>query len=229
MRTIVRTAILSAMLVLGAYAYGQDQIEEISTSPRKVTFGIRGGLSMSNLTSNYDGDAYTEKVKIGYNIGAIMDCHLTKDFYLRTGLTLTSKGAKVEKIVDLDGTEYSSKMNAVYLQVPVYFTFKTFIGSSSNMKISVAGGPFFAYGVAGKSTIEQKNSNRAGSVDTFDKDWIWNRPDIGLGIEVGLEIEKLVFTLGSDAGLARVWKKGVFNGDPYTRNDASYLTVGYNF
>lgn len=228
MKTIIKTILLSTLLILGSYAYAQHEIAEIPDSPKKITFGIRGGMNISNLTSYYDGDTYTEKLKVGYNLGATMDCHLTKDFYIRTGLSLTSKGAKVDKIIDIDGIEYSSKMEAVYLQVPVYFAYKTFMGNSSNMKISVAGGPYFAYGIAGNSELKQKSSGRTLDVDTFDN-WIWNRPDIGIGIEVSLEVQKLVFTLGSDVGLARVWKKGVFDGDPYTRNDTSYLSLGYNF
>lgn len=228
MTTIFRTVLFSFMLISASYTHAQHGISELPYSPKKVTFGIRGGLNISNLTTNYDNEVYNEKVKFGYNIGATMDCHLAKDFYIRTGLGLTSKGAIV-KDLRFEEVSYESKMNAVYLQVPIYFAYKTFFRGTSDMKVSIAGGPYVAYGVAGQSTQKTQTGTVVGKADTFGDGWVWNKPDIGVGIEVSLEVKKIVFTLGTEGGLTRAWKSDAFQGNPYTRNSASYLSVGYNF
>lgn len=230
MKTIIKNILIAIALLLGSQAYAQHGLTEIPDSPQKVTFGVRAGINLSNLTSYYDGDTYNEKLRFGYNVGAVMDCHLSKDFYLRTGLSIASKGAKVEDITfeDMPG-KYESKMEAIYLQLPVYFTYKTTLAGNENNKISLAGGPYFAYGIAGSCKYYNKAGGLEGTGDTFGDDALWNRPDVGIGFEVALELQKLVFTIGSEAGFARAWKKEFLNKDAHVTNQSTYISVGYNF
>lgn len=230
MKTIIKNTLIAIALLVASQSYAQHEITEMPVSPPKVTFGVRAGLNLSNLTSYHDGKTYNEKLRVAYNIGAIMDCHLAKDFYLRTGLSIASKGAKVEDIT-MEGFsgKLEGKMEAVYLQLPLYFTYKTAMPRNPNYKLSIAGGPFFAYGIAGDSKYYNRAGGLEGTGDTFGDNALWNRPDIGIGMEVTFEMQKLVFAIGSEMGLAKAWKTEYLTENIHVRNNTSYISVGYNF
>lgn len=218
--------ILFVLLANTIHADAQDISDE---NIKKVGFQVRGGLNLSNLIAYHDGETYSEKLKVGFNVGAIADIRLSNVFYLQTGLTFTSKGAKVKDITmdDINGT-MEATMNAMYLQVPIYFTYKVQLPNNNN-RFNIALGPYFGYGIAGKSTYTPYGSSVGFSLDTFDKDHLWNRPDLGLGLEVQFETEKLVFILGSEAGLTRAWKTQYLSESININNRVSYLTVGFKF
>lgn len=231
MKTITRTFLTAILLFSTLHVYAQEEIIEDEFLPKKVSFGIRAGLNFSNLTSYYEGNTYNAKIRVAYNIGALMDYHLTKDFYIRTGLSLSSKGAKGNEIsIPETGEVLEAEMEAIYLQVPVYFTFKTNLARSSNM-ISVAGGPFFAYGIAGKSKYNYKSGGHYATINTFGENELWNRPDVGIGIELSFELQRLVLTYGAEMGFAKTWKTGYpyILEDVHVCNSTSFLSVGFNF
>lgn len=225
MKTIVKVFLTALMLWTGISIHAQEETES-SLQKKRITFGIKGGLNLSNLTAYHDGDNYREDLKVGFNIGPTVDFHLSKEFYLQSGLILSTKGAKV-KDIDIMGTNYNCKMNAMYLQVPIYFAYKATLPNSTN-KIVIAGGPYFAYGIGGNSTFESRSGTKSNSIDTFD-DWLWNKADVGIGLEVALELEKLVFTLGSDVSLTRVWKHEYLTRNLNVHNNVSYISIGYKF
>lgn len=224
MKTAIKVSLAILMLWIGTGANAQ---EEMTPTIKKVTFGIKGGLNLSNLVATHDGDNYREKIKVGYNVGPTVDFHLNKDFYLQSGLILSSKGAKV-KDIDIEGSRYESTMNAVYLEVPVFFAYKTTLPNNTN-KLVIAIGPYFAYGVGGNCTFETASGSRQGSIKTFDNDWMWNKVDVGIGLEVALELDKLVFTLGSNTSFTRVWKQEFLTKDLNVHNSVSYISAGYKF
>lgn len=215
------------------------QAQDVTEAPAKkikVDFQIRGGLNISNLTEYYDGESAKADAKVGFNIGGVADFTLSEkvnyDWTLMTGLFLSSKGANINNMLVYDGNDYAYidiKSNAMYLQIPVYVGFKTALPKNPKNKIGVYLGPYFAYGIAGKTEFGQRGQRTAISIDTFDKDSFWNRPDIGLGMELTLELDRLVFLLGGEVGMARAWKSSALDRDSSVRNNVSYLSVGYKF
>lgn len=202
------------------------QVTIVETQEKKVNFQLRGGLTLSNLTASW-GNSRDEATTIaGLNVGAIADFSLGRDIYLQTGLAFFSKGAKV-KDVTVDDQYMDATMRAQYLQIPVYIAYKVNIMQSSN-KLGFAIGPYFAYGIAGKTSFSQRGSSVDFSVNTFESNGLWNRPDVGLGFELQLELEKVVFLMGSEVGLTKAWKGSALS-DPglHVRNTAVHLTVGF--
>ncbi|MDU1890862.1 MAG: porin family protein [Dysgonomonas sp.] len=206
---------------------------------KSISFQIRGGMNISNLSASDDHYWVTADPKVGYNVGAAVDFPIGKGMYIHSGLSLTSKGAKVDDIrFDLDGGGYTStdmKMNAVYLQVPLYFAYKLDFSrwnSSWDNKLGLSAGPFIGYGVFGKTKVESgfsSSGNIDGSFDTFG-DWdLWNRTEVGLGFEASFELKKIVFYLGTEVSLTNVWKKKHLNNDAHVANTNVYLGVGYSF
>lgn len=197
------------------------------TGEKKVTIQIRGGMNISNLSAwdnhydNYDNAT----AKVGFNIGGIVDISLGKGLYLQPGLILTSKGAKIDRI-DWDNDGYmDAEMNAVYLQVPFYLGYK--FAFSNGYNLGVSAGPYFAYGIAGKTTLTQRGNRYELSENTFQNNGLWNRPDIGLGMETQFELKRVVFILGIDAGLAKAWNRQMLTHNMDVRNNNVYLSVGF--
>lgn len=199
---------------------------QLSAQDKKVTFQARGGLNLSNLTAYDDGTSYKGKVKAGFNIGGIADCRLGNNFYLQTGLMLTSKGAKIEGVMIEDGYYTDETINAIYLQVPLYFMYKIELPNNVN-KLNIGLGPYVGYGIGGKSSYDLSTADL--SVDTFGDNGQLNRVDAGLGMELQFEMAKFVFILGAEAGVTKAFKKEYIAQDISIRNNVSYLSVGYKF
>ena len=211
-----------------AQGLGQDMALPVD---KKVTFQVRGGLNFSNLTASYDDDyGYDQDnadAKFGYNIGIYADIPLKNNWYMLSGLLFTSKGAKIDNAYISDFGTADLSMTAMYLQVPAYVGYKIQL-PNNNLKLGLAGGLYFAYGVAGKTTAKSY-SIREIEFDTFDSDGLWNKPDVGIGIEASLELENIIFVVGSEAGITKAWKRSRLSDNVYVRNSVATLSVGFKF
>ena len=203
-----------------------------------LTFGIKGGINLSNLSGNIKDS----KPKIGYQGGITLDYRITPDIFIFTGLELTNKGAKEKDAVLADGN-IKSKHNPLYLQIPLHAAYKMMISESSN--IALHAGPYVAYGISGKYKTEI-NSNLIGienknpSIDYFGDKGFAKRFDYGFGLGISAEVNKFVLNIGFDVGLANIANditmldsKGEIikagNDHLKMRNQNSYLTLGYKF
>ena len=65
----------------------------LSAQEKKATFGVKGGLNLSNMTQDLKGDA-----KVGFNLGVTMDYALQNNFYLLTGLSYSLEGSKEDDL-----------------------------------------------------------------------------------------------------------------------------------
>lgn len=219
MNHTIKTGLIALATIFAIAANAQE------TSSKKATFQLRGGLNISNLTATVDSKYDNATAKVGFNVGGILDCPLGNRFYLQTGLMLTSKGAKV-KDIHTEAGNLTANMNAMYVQVPLYFAYKFQVSNNSNM-IGIHLGPYFAYGIAGKTTFTQNSP--FNSDDTFRDNGLWNKPDVGLGMELSFEMERVVFILGSEAGIAKLWNRAHLTEDVHVRNNNNYISVGFKF
>lgn len=226
MRTLYLSIILVFLFFEVQTVKSQVEIIDVKTSKRKVTFQVRGALNISNLTASGNGHSTNADPKVGFNIAGLADIQLSRSFYLQTGAMFSSKGAKVDDIAVDGGGYVDASMTAMYIQLPLYCVYKAELPNSYN-KLNVAFGPYFAYGVAGKTSYSQ--GGMSVSDNTFQENGMWNRPDVGLGVEAQFEMEKVVFTLGSEFGLAKVWKREYLTENIHVRNNNVYLSVGYKF
>jgi len=227
----MRTSFFSLFLILLFFTTVtvKAQIEVIDVEPvkEKASFQLRGGLNISNVTGSGKGYNLNGDAKIGFNVAGIVDIPLNKTFYLQTGLMFTSKGTNVDGISSDIGL-LDASMTAMYVQLPLYFVYKAELPNSTN-KLNVALGPYFAYGVAGKTSYEQGGFSASLSDNTFQDGGMWNRPDIGFGAEIQFEMEKVVFILGSEFGITKVWKREYLLDNIHVRNQNVYLSVGFRF
>ena len=182
-----------------------------SVSAQDLSFGVKAGVNFSNMVSD---DEESGDIKIGPVAGVTVDYGINEYLFIFTGLDLSYKGFK--------GTNYNTSvtMNPIYLQVPIHVGTKLSI--SEKAKIVFEAGPYVAFGIAGKTTVER--SGISVSEDIFGDKGGLKRFDFGFGAGVGLEFNKLKFSLGYDYGFANV-----YDSDEKIYNRILFLTVGYRF
>lgn len=199
--------------------------QQEDTSSRKVLFQVRGGINISNVRATHDNVTFEGNEKVGFNIGAIADIPLGKDFYLHPGLLFTTKGVKVDDIL-VEDTYYKADMNAMYIQIPLHVGYKMQLERWDN-RFGMSLGPYLAYGIGGKTDYTTKRGKASIGIDTFGSDYMWNRFDVGIGFEIYFELKRLVFTTGAEAGFTRTWKKEYLTDNINPRNSNYYICVGY--
>ncbi|MBK5720757.1 PorT family protein [Dysgonomonas sp. Marseille-P4677] len=211
MKTILKTCIIAFALLLTISANAQE---------KPITFGIKAGMNLSNMTEDLEADA-----KIGFNIGMTLDYAFTSNLYLLTGLDYSLEGSK----------EGDSKINLSYLKLPAHIGYK--LPVTDNFKMIFHAGPYIAYAIDGKYKAG------AVSIDAFNDDLVevlgykMKRFDFGLGLGVGAEFDKICVGVGYDLGLTDILdiknsatiKEITGIGDPKGKNMNAYLTVGYKF
>lgn len=184
-----------------------------TTSISAQKFGVKAGL---NLSTHLGDDADGAKVQPGFHIGGVVELPLSKSLYLQPELLLSQKGAKYK-----DGG-VTSRMKPLYLEVPVNLMLKADLVTG---KVTIAAGPYFAYGVSGKQ------SSGGASVDLFSKadgadEAILKRFDAGIGVAAGYEFNSgLFFNLGTSYGLTNVAEEAGVS----VKNSTVTLSVGYKF
>lgn len=60
------------------------------------SFGVKAGVNLSTFDISSYVPSYGENGKTGFNAGLVVDYSLQNNFFLRSGLEFTTKGAKQE-------------------------------------------------------------------------------------------------------------------------------------
>lgn len=179
--------------------------------------------------ADYWGDN-TEQLssRIGPRIGLGVEIPFSKgsSWSVVPSLYFTSKGGKE----DARRIKTKTKVCANYLSVPVNVQFRHKL--DNNCAFSVAFGPYFAYGVGGKSTISgwifDNISDLRTDTSTFGKEGAdFNRFDTGLNCEIGLEYQDFILSMNCDLGLTACHDE--LNGQKYPKNRSLGLTLGHRF
>lgn len=220
MKTIYKLGVIALMAFFGVSASAQHVLP--------VRFTIEGGVNLSN--SSWDAGDLDKKVRVGYQIGMMVEYPVTDAFYVQSGISYTGKGAKVEgsRTVGNGDLNRDITMNQMYIQIPLYAAYKITIAPGT--KIAFNAGPYFAQGVAGTSKVPGKvtfwNEHyiATGEFSTFGGHDSLKRFDFGLGTGAGVEFASVVVTLRYELGLTNIGKDGL---DYKNRNAA--LTLGYKF
>ena len=200
-------------------------------SAQSASINIKGGLNMSNF---YGDNLSNKNVKPGYHAGVGLDLEFVTDISLQTGLYFTSKGSEYTSSIQIIG-DVDYRVTANYIQLPIHIAYKMDV--TPGTKLFFHAGPYLAYGVGGKRTIE---SNYSADLDkffgeqeisTFDKDFGYKRFDYGVGIGVGAEFGVLVIDLGWDMGLKNIARNipEIQVYKPKKKNQSAYLSIGYKF
>jgi hypothetical protein len=212
----VLTVMLAIVLMAG---YAQAQL----------AFGVRAGLNLTNL----DGD-FTDnnKMKPGFQLGAVADYALSKAVSIQPGILFATQGCKFQITETVEGEQMKIKSttNLNYLQIPVNAQFKIDMGG---VKLLLQAGPYLGFALSGKNRTE---STVAGITEKEDNDvkigsgeGETKRFDLGLGAGAGLQFGNIQASAGYNFGLTNINNKSEFIENNRLWNTGLAVTVTYLF
>lgn len=201
-----------------------------ATAQTKVTWSMELGLGMSTwMGKNADGSNPFFNTKVGVGL----DVPLTGLVSFQTGLAWVSKGASLD--VDLTGADLGmgseigvvdAHVNQNYFEMPLLAAFH--VGTASNFDMVFTVGPYLAYGVNGKTSVDV--DDLSVSVNSFGDSEVLrqkieglNRFDAGLQAGVALDFAKWTVGLDGEFGFCKI------ASGKSPKNLAFFFTAGYKF
>jgi hypothetical protein len=227
----MKTKLLSLALI---FLLSAPLIAQSTDSP-KMSFGILGGVNLQNLTGkDNNGDKLSNDMLTGFHAGINILIPVAPDFYFQPGLLYSMKGAK-NSYGSLTGTYKLS-----YIELPLNFVYRGALGKGH---IFLGFGPYVAYAIAGKSTLNDENT-------TFEKDIVFKntvengdpyltvyakRFDAGGNIFAGYEMAGGLFLqLDTQFGMLKINPEdnrvlADFSSQLSVKNTGFGLSLGYRF
>ncbi|MFM1876861.1 MAG: hypothetical protein RL266_2598 [Bacteroidota bacterium] len=199
---IIRTSIvLSALLALSFHGYAQfpvkykekKQLNLTKYDRRMFHFGFSLGMNYSDIAVNLKENiaaldsVYVVEPKgaVGFNLGIVSDMRLGEHFNMRFIPGISFVGRSMEYTLyerDTVPVVYDKVVNSVYLEVPLYFKFRS--RRINNWRVYIIGGGKFLYDMATKEEAESQEV----ILKMKREDYTW---DLGVGVDFYLEYFKL--------------------------------------
>lgn len=202
-------------------------------------WGVRGSMNVSNLSTEMKAgkgvsvsDEEGMNGKVGARIGIVVNGDRPGKFNFQSGLYLSMLGAKNK--AEQGGSKIKEVDNLLYLQMPVLGCL-SFPLKNPDSKWQFMFGPYFGYGVSGKSKLTQ--DGKTVKVDLFkkvDNDFgarggaLLNRFDFGLSVGTGFLLRKVYLGMSYDFGLVNIVNKDV-QEDLVVKNKNFSINMGVNF
>ncbi|RAK38720.1 UNVERIFIED_ORG: outer membrane protein with beta-barrel domain [Chitinophaga ginsengisegetis] len=208
---------------------------------KPFTFGLNGGFNLSNAHETVNYIIGEKKSKPGFQVGFNADYNLSNAVYIRSGVSLTTKGTIHEDAERWIGgsnapiTYRKIITNQTYLQLPLLIGYKFSLTSSTRLFIQA--GAYIAYGIGGKEVTRNKTVHSSGetnyektSTDTFGETRTGlAKTDFGLSSGVGIEYKRFALGVNYEPGLINIGE--IKEADTYSKRDYKNrnlsVTVGY--
>jgi hypothetical protein len=219
------------------------------TAMSQARVGIKGGLNLSNISTDNTGGTNGKKTLPGFNIGVIADFPLLPQILsFQPGLFYTTKGTKNLEIGDRNNPTIANPYSKIttdpsYIEMPLNFVFGIPIGTHSRAFAGI--GPYFAIGVAGKNKTEFKTSASTTITTStkikWDDDTPFNSGDANQGrdkykrfdwggnLMIGAEIHSFIVAAQYGLGMAKVYSGQTNSTDEKGKNRVFSVSVGYLF
>lgn len=178
----IKTILLAAAIIATIGAMTEASAQFTITPGTAIRFGY-------NFTT-IEGTAVSGKWKSGLNVGVTTDKPLFRNIVTRYGVYLSLKG--FHKYCGQD--EYY-KCNYNYLEVPILAVYQKAIGNKYKLELQV--GPYFSYGLFGKSESPCYNQK----YKTFDE---YKRFDWGANAGFGINISHFYIGSSYDFGFVSI-------------------------
>ncbi len=122
---------------------------------------------------------------VGFNLGIVSDMRIGEHFNLRfiPGISFVGRGMNYTLIErDTVTTTYEKTVTSVFLEVPLYFKFRS--RRINNWRVYIMGGGKFLYDMASKEEVESDEI----ILKLKREDYTW---DLGVGVDFYLEYFKM--------------------------------------
>lgn len=170
---------------------------------QRFHFGFTLGMNYSDIAvrvkdniQSLDSVYVVEpKGAVGFNLGIVSDVRLGEHFNLRFIPGISFVGRSMEYTLyerDTVPVVYDKVVNSVYLEVPLYFKFRS--RRINNWRVYIIGGGKFLYDMATKEEVESDEI----ILKMKREDYTW---DLGVGIDFYLEYFKLSTEVRMSFGL----------------------------
>jgi hypothetical protein len=206
MKNLTKTLFFICLLIISIQSFGQK-------------IGAKAGFNFSNMVEKDDFNTNNNLIKPGFHLGVIATIPIMDMISIEPGIQISLKGARQE----LGGVKY--KENLTYLEFPILGKFSYKLGDLTFIGLF---GPAIGIGLSGKYTIKDDGDKDTESVEwgTGDNDDL-RRPDLGLMIGAGIEMESFQFTLSYNLGLANI--AASTDGGYKVKNRVIGLSAAYFF
>ena len=209
----------------------------------QVEFGILAGPNFQNMVGKDEyGDKLTNGLLVGFHAGVSATIPFAPDFYFQTGLLFSQKGSKNNLGLlptKASSDDYNTTTRISYIDLPLHLLFRPELG---NGHVLVGFGPYVAFGIGGKQTVDYsglpameqkvKFKSEISNDERFDlENTYFKRFDAGADIFAGYELSMgLWLRLNAQLGLLDMMPAFQDN-DPNAnlKNTGFSLSVGYNF
>lgn len=120
--------------------------------------GVKGGLNLNQPIGKVKGkpdsrfqiDRYD--LHPNFHAGLSADIPVSKKFHIRPDLLYSRRIAKYEEIYPASGANYSERLEANYVELPVNFVY---YHKTRQLNFYIGGGPYFGYVLSGKSNSRE--------------------------------------------------------------------------
>ena len=92
-----------------------------NTAQAQVKFGVKAGLNLANASLAGEDNPIDTKMKIGYQIGGVVDYPINEKVSLQSSLILSSKGYNIDES-ESDGVYSYSFKSTISLTYTIYTT-----------------------------------------------------------------------------------------------------------
>ncbi len=175
----------------------------------QVSFGVKGGLNLSNIKLSESGISITPNNLAGFHVGVIADIPVAANLYVQPGLFLTQKGFKysVSENINVLDDDYNISIDLtakpLYVELPVLLSYR--LPVSNGLSVALEAGPYVAYGIGGNEEVKASASGESitESVKFFD-DSGTNRFDAGAQFGLGLYVGRFMFGAAYQMGLVNI-------------------------
>ncbi|MCF8278537.1 MAG: PorT family protein [Flavobacteriales bacterium] len=156
-------------------------------------FGFSLGMNYTDLAVKNIGNIQSldsvfvvePKGGVGFNLGIVSDLRMGEHFNLRFIPGISFVGRSMEytlREMDTVSVVYDKTVNSVYLEVPIYFKFRS--RRINNWRVYIIGGGKFMYDMATKEDVKTDEV----ILKMKKEDYTW---DLGVGVDFYLEYFKL--------------------------------------
>ena len=199
----------------------------VFTAKAQISVGVKGGLNVSSI-EEYNG--FSLDSRAGFHGGIMLQYMMNDNIGIESGLYYSLMGGR-EKEKDYDNPnridDYVAKANPSYLQLPLYAIYKFDLGQ--DMKFYPSLGVYFGYGLSGNYDLKGQDD---GVVIDKKEDFFndeRNRFDMGVGVGVNFQYNRIVFGVGYEQGFLKINKHDFPYEDENAYNSNLKVSVGYLF
>lgn len=180
-------------------------------------FGVHAGLSIANMTIQYDEFGETEKerfgIRPGFLIGGFYRHQIKSNFAIQPELNFVQRGGR--EAYEFFGESIESEFILNYLELPVNFLYT----SSEFGGFYIGAGPSFNFGLSGKAKLTYEGETESDNVN-FGKDEDIKGFFIGANILAGFQFE-------NGFNISTFFTQSITNSAPQSEIDEENAKTGF--